>query len=692
MLVLAVMVTIVLLGASAVHTGGPGHPGPAGGPGGHGAESAVRRGAFAGPDVLQVTPAPYQLSAPVSREVLLPVGRGHKLLVVGGLDATSSSSATVSALDAATGSTRLAGQLASPTHDAGGAILGGRVVVFGGGSSTSVATVQALGAGRGARAPARAIGALPRARSDVGAVTIGATAYLVGGYDGSTYDPEVLATKNGTQFSNVARLPVPVRYAALAVLGDTIWVFGGETTSGPTAAVQEVNPASGRATVVAQLAHPLEGASTCVLDGRIFLFGGEIPAPRGASPAGAPTGLVTSRAVVQFQPATLKTTSAGELPVPVAYGAAAVVHTSFGPVAYVVGGEDAGRPVPSVTTLRLVPQAHSATPLSASSSPWLAPVRGPGHLLSGSDPSVLPGDVLIADHKNNRLVIVDPQGRVRWTFPHRGCLAPGQRFLEPDDAFFSPNGKEIIATQEDDFVISVIDVKTCHMVYRYGTPGVPGSGPNHVDNPDDAMLTPKGRIVAADIKNCRIITIAPPAHHLLTIVGRTTSWCFHDPPHRFGSPNGAFPLTDRNYLVTEIDGDWADEMSLAGHVVWSTHPPGVTYPSDTNEIAPGRYLTADYSDPGQVVEFDRSGHLLWRMGGLNRPSLALPLPNGDILVNDDYNDRVIVIDPSTDRIVWQYGHTGTSGRAPGYLNDPDGVDLVPPDSMLISHATTMGEP
>ena len=57
----------------------------------------------------------------------------------------------------------------------------------------------------------------------------------------------------------------------------------------------------------------------------------------------------------------------------------------------------------------------------------------------------------------------------------------------------------------------------------------------------------------------------------------------------------------------------------------------------------------DYSDPGQVVEFTSSGRLLWRMGGFNQPSLALPLPNGDILLNDDYNHRVCVVDPATDR-------------------------------------------
>ena len=326
----------------------------------------------------------------------------------------------------------------------------------------------------------------------------------------------------------------------------------------------------------------------------------------------------------------------------------------------------------------------------------LAPVTSPGRLAPGSDPAVLPGDVLIADHHNNRLLIIDPDGRIRWEFPRPGDLPPGQTFAQPDDAFFSPDGQYIIATQEDDQVISVISLAASRIIYRYGVPGVPGAGPDHLSNPDDAMLTPAGAIVSADIKNCRIVIITPPAHAVTRIIGQTTNACEHDPPRRFGSPNGAFPMTSGHYLITEINGDWADEMTLGGppgssaSVLWSANPPGVLYPSDTNEVYPGRYLTVDYSDPGQIVEFTSSGRLLWRMGGFNQPSLALPLPNGDILLNDDFNHRVCVVDPATNRIVWQYGHTGVAGQAPGYLNDPDGVDLVPPDSLLVTHGPTMG--
>lgn len=353
---------------------------------------------------------------------------------------------------------------------------------------------------------------------------------------------------------------------------------------------------------------------------------------------------------------------------------------------------------PSVRASRAAPSAAPATPLSVA-EPWLAPVAPGtvGHLRPGSDPSVLPSSLLIADKLNDRLIIVDPQGRIRWQFPRPGDLAPGQTFLIPDDAFFSADGRYIIATQEDQAVITLIDVAQHRIVYRYGVPGDPGMQANHLSNPDDAMLLPNGDIITADIKNCRLLLIQRGQHQPAQVIGQTTTACLHDPPNRWGSPNGMFPMTNGHYLVTEINGDWLNEIGLNGTVYWSMHPPGVSYPSDTNEISPNRYLTADYSQAGQVVIFDKAGNTIWRFQGvgpdaLNHPSLALPLPNGDVILNDDYNHRVIVVDPRTNRIVWQYGVTGSAGSAPGYLNNPDGIDLVPPHALMSTHASTIGLP
>lgn len=336
-------------------------------------------------------------------------------------------------------------------------------------------------------------------------------------------------------------------------------------------------------------------------------------------------------------------------------------------------------------------------PVTLAGTPWLIPVSTAdhGHLRPGSDPSVLPSALLIVDKFNNRLIVVDPTGRVRWQFPRPGDLAPGQTFRIPDDAFFSPDGRYIIATQEDQSVVTLIDVARHRIVWRYGVPGHPGLTADHLSNPDDAMVMPDGNVITADIKNCRLLIVARRAHVPLHVIGTTTNACRHAPPTHWGSPNGVFPTFDGRYLVTEINGDWVNEIGLNGHVFWSTHAPGVGYPSDTNQIARDRYLTVDYSSPGQVVIFNRSGRRLWHWTGrgadaLDHPSLALPLPNGDIAVNDDYNHRVVVIDPRTDRIVWQYGVTGQPGSRAGYLNNPDGIDLVPPHSFLVTHASAMG--
>ncbi|HKC77513.1 MAG TPA: PQQ-binding-like beta-propeller repeat protein [Gaiellaceae bacterium] len=297
---------------------------------------------------------------------------------------------------------------------------------------------------------------------------------------------------------------------------------------------------------------------------------------------------------------------------------------------------------------------------------------------------MLPGDVLIADRSNNRLLVVDPQGRVVWQYPRAGR---GGLPL-PDDAFFSPDGREIIATEEDVSAVTVIDVASGRAVYRYGHVGVPGSGPNYLSNPDDAMLLPDGSIVLADIKNCRLLLLHPPSHRPAQTLGSPLQGCVHDPPRTWGSPNGAFPLQGGGVLVTEINGSWVDALSATGRLLWSTHPPGVDYPSDSNEVRPGLYVTVGWQSPGILETFDRNGRLHWRYSPragaspLDHPSLAEPLPNGDFLLTDDFNDRVIVIDPRTNRVVWQYGHAGVPGRAPGYLSRPDGVDLVPPAALL----------
>jgi DNA-binding beta-propeller fold protein YncE len=648
------------------------------------ARPADTRAARAGSLELSVGEAGWSLPVPLQRSVVLTDGK--RLLVLGGLDRSNRSTDRVLAIDPARETTaRALAPLPHATHDAAGAIIGGRAIIFGGGRGSSVATVQTAGGGS---VPA-VLGELPRKNSDLAAATVGDTTYLIGGYDGRRALDSVLATTDGQRFREIVKLPRGLRYAAVAAVGSRLIVAGGDGNDGkPSDAIFATELPAGRVHALGRLPEPLGHASALTLNDTVFVIGGRTPAG-------------TSTRIWSVNAHTGATAPAGKLPYAVSDAGAAVLEGR----GWLIGGRsERGQALATVLVLTArVPAASGSAPLvaliasaHAEEPTWLEPASGAGHLQPGSDPSVLPGPVLIADRDNHRLVVVDPQGRVRWEFPRAGDLAPGQTFKVPDDAFFTPDGRQIIVTQEDDYVISLVDIASRRIVWRYGEPGVHGHGPNRLWNPDDAIVLPTGHVVVADIKNCRVLVIAPWAHEPLRALGEPGN-CAHQPPKRWGSPNGAFPMRNGHYLLTEIRGNWVDEIDLQGHLYWSAHPAGLFYPSDSNEIEPGRYLTVNYSAPGEVLIFDQKGRALWRYKPsgpemLSRPSLALPLPNGDVIVNDDANHRIIVIDPRTNRVVWQYGYTRHKGRAPGYLNNPDGMDLLPPHALLMTHAATMGTP
>ena len=288
--------------------------------------------------------------------------------------------------------------------------------------------------------------------------------------------------------------------------------------------------------------------------------------------------------------------------------------------------------------------------------------------------------LLIADRGNGRLLVISNSGRILWKFPVAGSLPKGQAFAA-DDAFISPDGKTIVANDEDHQVINRIDIATRKVIWQYGTYNRPGSGKGQLHTPDDAYPLANGDVMVADIGNCRILQITP-AKTIRRQWGRT-GVCVANAPYTYGSPNGATPLPDGGVLITQIRGSRVTRLSATGKVIFDIHVP-LFYPSDAQLDANGNVVVADYHSPGAVIGISPKGKLLWRYapksgpGRLDHPSLATPLPNGLVSINDDDRQRIVVIDPRTLRIVWQYGHTDRAGTAPGYLSDPDGHQPMPP--------------
>lgn len=291
----------------------------------------------------------------------------------------------------------------------------------------------------------------------------------------------------------------------------------------------------------------------------------------------------------------------------------------------------------------------------------------------------LPGGLLIADRGNDRMLLVDPRKHTLWYFPTAADRARGTRLYFDDDTFVEPGGKAIVSNEEENHDILSIDIKTHRVTVLYGHRGVHGSTRGYLNTPDDAYVLRDGTMTVADAYNCRVLFIR---HRRIVRQIGTTGVCAHNPPSTIYSPNGDTPMPNGDVLVSEITGAWIDDFTKTGKLRWSFQAP-VSYPSDPQPLSGGRILLADYSSPGAVVIVNRQGRILWRYrptlgpGVLDHPSLAFMLPNGDIAVNDDYNDRVVIIDPKKHRIVWQYGHKGRPGRGGGYLNTPDGMDYVP---------------
>ncbi len=272
---------------------------------------------------INAAPASWKLPAPRARAVALT--DGNVVFVLGGLDGSKQSTATILRVDPATGLSATAGALPHAVHDAAGAKIGISQVVFGGGAAgdTQSAVVQAYTPERNSKD----IGLLPEPRSDQVAVSVGDRVYVLAGFNGRTFTPDVLATADGLNFDVVGKLAEPVRYPAAAAVADgSIYVFGGVTGGVDTRSVQRFDPATRKTTVVGQLPQPWSHASAVTIGGAVYVLGGFA------------NNTVTAQ-ILRFDVKTHAVQPVGALPAPVSDAALVTI----GDTSYLVGGQGSNR-------------------------------------------------------------------------------------------------------------------------------------------------------------------------------------------------------------------------------------------------------------------------------------------------------------------------------------------------------------
>jgi hypothetical protein len=277
------------------------------------------------------TMAPWRLPRPLSREVAGVVG--GRIVVAGGLTTGDHTTGEVRSIDAVSGVTAVRPPIPRAVHDAGAAVLLGKLLVVGGGAASVVDTVQSAAPITGL------VGRLPRPRADLAVAAVGHVGYVFGGYDGRGALAGVLATTDGHAFRSAGHLQEAVRYPAVAAVGGKVVIVGGETASGAdSSSIQVYDPATAATHIAGRLPVGRSHASALVLAGRLWVVGGRV-------------GGVPSPSIIGVDPITGASVDAGRLPSPIRD--AAVV--TIGPTGYLLGGQ---HPLPTTDVVLLRVPAH----------------------------------------------------------------------------------------------------------------------------------------------------------------------------------------------------------------------------------------------------------------------------------------------------------------------------------------------
>ena len=191
--------------------------------------------------------------------------------------------------------------------------------------------------------------------------------------------------------------------------------------------------------------------------------------------------------------------------------------------------------------VKVTPEMWGAGPVSSGVAlPPIPPVTGNRKNPVPSWGKPLPYPIIIADRRNNRLIEVTPDKRIVWELPSPDMVL----YRGNEDVSFSPDGKLLAVSEEDNYDIHIVDYEKRAVVWTYGVPDHKGYTAPYLNYPDDAHILEDGNFLTADIRNCRVLIIDPRTNKIVTEwgkAGNNSKNCKHDPPRYLNYPNGVTP-------------------------------------------------------------------------------------------------------------------------------------------------------
>ena len=371
------------------------------------------------------------------------------------------------------------------------------------------------------------MGRLPQPSSDQAAAQVGGTAYVVGGYTGSSWLDTIVAWRPGRPARVVAHLPSPVRYAAVAAVDGKVLVAGGSLPDGTASdAIVVFDPRTRRVRRVGRLAAPTTHAAAAALGTVGYVIGG-----RGAT-LDTPTARITAIDV-----ATGRVRPAGRLTSPRSDLAAVTTGARI----LVAGGH--GRGGTEATIDELDPVRRSAAVhgrLRRASARDVYGADGANHLTGAArdarplvyvpnsesgtvdaiDPAsfriverfavgALPQHVVPAWNLRTLYVTNDVGNSLTPIDPHTG--RPGKRIpvADPYNMYFTPDGHFAIVVAER---LHRLDFRDPHSFVLRHSIQVPCSGVDHMDFSADgryllASCEFSGQLVKVDVRRQRVVGV-----------------------------------------------------------------------------------------------------------------------------------------------------------------------------------------
>ncbi|HEY1786624.1 MAG TPA: hypothetical protein VGJ73_00645 [Verrucomicrobiae bacterium] len=318
-----------------------------------------------------------------------------------------------------------------------------------------------------------------------------------------------------------------------------------------------------------------------------------------------------------------------------------------------------------------------------------------------------PGDILIADQFNNRVIEARPDGRIVWQFGLGPNDFSSKSIIGCNDAqrvgpftlmagTGTPAG--VIPQAPDgaaDNRVILVD-PLGRIVWQYGQFGQTGDGPNLLNTPVQSTWLPNTDVLITDQGNNRIIEVNLERH----IVWQYPSLTDTNAADQLSSPNSAELLENGHILISDQNNDRAIEVTRGDKIVRTFTASGtVGAVAFASRLPNGDTLLTDTSN-ARAIEVNAKDQIVWQYYTDTAPlSIAAPLPtrairlrNGDTLISDQFNNRVIQVNMAK-KIVADYGLLLNDGNNVGYDVHTTQAGLYAPyDAKIIGDYTGLTPP